>query len=276
MSETLEISEKPDLNENNSPLETNNRADDIGQASNAGQVENTARLDNVDRAEIAHFEKLAHRWWDPTGDFKPLHDMNPLRAQFIDQNSPVAGKNIIDIGCGGGILTENLCHRGATMTGIDMGEAPLSVARLHALEADLRIDYQQITAEAIAEQQPEQYDIVTCLEMLEHVPDPSSVIASCAKLCKPGGHIYFSTLNRNPKSWLFSIVGAEYILQLLPKGTHQYEKFIKPSELCQWARDNKLIVKAIKGMLYNPLTKHFSLSDTDTDVNYLVHTQKPH
>ncbi len=230
---------------------------------------------NVDSDEIARFEQLAHRWWDPEGDFKPLHDMNPLRADFINERSPVNTKKVIDIGCGGGILTESLAKKGAVITGIDMGKAPLNIAKLHAMESGLEINYRQITAEAIAEEQAEQYDVITCLEMLEHVPSPASVISSCAKLCKPGGNLYFSTINRNPKAWLMAIVGAEYILGLLPKGTHEYQKLIKPSELCQWLRDNHLQLQTIKGMLYEPFSKTFRLDGNDVGVNYLIHATKP-
>lgn len=229
---------------------------------------------NVDPQEIAKFEALAKRWWDKTSEFKPLHDINPLRANFIDERSPVAELNVLDVGCGGGILSESLAQRGANVTGIDMGEAPLSVARLHSLESGVKINYRKITAEALAEEQPEQYDIVTCLEMLEHVPDPSQVIAACAQLVKPGGDVYFSTINRNPKSYAFAIIGAEYVLQLLPKGTHEYSKFIKPSELAQWSRDAGLSWQEITGMTYNPLTKKYRLNPNDVSVNYLVHVTK--
>lgn len=232
-------------------------------------------MNNVDQQEIAKFEALAHRWWDKESEFKPLHDINPLRANYIDERSPVAGKKLIDVGCGGGILSEAMAQRGAVVTGIDMGEAPLSVAKLHQLESQLTIDYQQSTAEAMAEAHSEQFDIVTCLEMLEHVPSPEKVVDACAKLCKPGGHLYFSTINRNPKSYLFSIIGAEYLLKLLPKGTHDYQKFIKPSELAQAIRSAGLQIKDMTGMTYNPLTKHYRLNPRDVDVNYLIHVQKP-
>lgn len=231
--------------------------------------------DNVEEAEVAQFEKLAHRWWDPEGDFKPLHSMNPVRANFIDQTSPVAHKKIIDIGSGGGLLTETLKSFGAVeVTGIDMGKKAIEVARLHALESNLDIDYRQTSPEAMAEEAPEHYEIVTCLELLEHVPDPASVIAACGQLCAPGGDLYFSTINRNPKAWLLAILGAEYVLKLLPQGTHQYEKFIKPAELCRWLRQSELQLRSVKGMIYNPVAKTFSLSDTDTSVNYLVHAYK--
>lgn len=230
---------------------------------------------NVDPSEIAKFEALAKRWWDKNSEFKPLHDINPLRTNFIDERSPVAELKVLDIGCGGGILCESLSQRGADVTGIDMGETPLSVAKLHQLESNLSIDYQRITAEEMAEKQPESYDIVTCLEMLEHVPDPSQVVQACAKLVKPGGQVYFSTINRNPKAYVFAIIGAEYILKLLPKGTHEYDKFIKPSELANWARQAGLEWQVITGMVYNPLTKKYRLNQNDVDVNYLVHTNKP-
>lgn len=231
-------------------------------------------MSNVDRAEIAKFEALANRWWDKNSEFKPLHGINPLRSNYIDERSPVAGKKVLDVGCGGGILSEGLAQRGAEVTGIDMGEAPLQVARLHSLESGVSVTYRQITAEELAEQEPEQYDIVTCLEMLEHVPDPGSVIRACAKLCKPGGHVYFSTINRNPKSYALAVVGAEYILKMLPKGTHEYSKFIRPSELSGWIRQAGLQLQDMTGMLYNPLTKSYKLKQGDVDVNYLVHTTK--
>jgi 2-polyprenyl-6-hydroxyphenyl methylase / 3-demethylubiquinone-9 3-methyltransferase len=229
---------------------------------------------NVDTAEIAKFEALASRWWDKNSEFKPLHDINPLRANFIDQRSPVAQKKVIDVGCGGGILAESLALRGAEVTGIDMGEAPLSVARLHALETGVNLNYEQITAEDKATQMPGEFDVVTCMEMLEHVPDPSSVVKACAQLVKDGGDVYFSTINRNPKSYAFAILGAEYILKLLPKGTHEYSKFIRPSELAQWLRAAGLELQEITGMTYNPLTKHYKLDASDVSVNYLIHAKK--
>lgn len=235
----------------------------------------TATTANVDRAEIAKFEELAHRWWDRHSEFKPLHDINPLRANYIDEHSPVAGKQLLDVGCGGGILAEAMAVRGANVTGIDMGEAPLAVARLHQLESNVNVNYRRITAEEIADEQPAQYDVVTCMEMLEHVPDPGSIIKACAKLCKPGGDLYFSTLNRNPKSYAFAILGAEYILKLLPKGTHDYAKFIRPSELAEWLRQANLQLRDITGMVYNPLTQRYKLDPRDVDVNYLMHVKKP-
>ena len=229
---------------------------------------------NVDSAEIAKFEALASRWWDKNSEFKPLHDINPLRANYIDERSPVAQKKVIDVGCGGGILAESLAQRGAFVTGIDMGEAPLSVARLHALEAGVELTYEQITAEDKAAQMPEAFDIVTCMEMLEHVPDPASVVKACATLVKAGGDVYFSTINRNPKSYAFAILGAEYVLKLLPKGTHEYSKFIRPSELAKWLRDAGLELQSMTGMTYNPLTKHYKLNPNDVSVNYLLHAKK--
>jgi 2-polyprenyl-6-hydroxyphenyl methylase/3-demethylubiquinone-9 3-methyltransferase len=228
---------------------------------------------NVDESEIAKFEELASRWWDRQSEFKPLHEINPLRVNYIDERSPVAESKLIDIGCGGGILCEAMAQRGAQVTGIDMGEAPLGVAELHRLESGLEIDYLRTTAEEIAADRSEEFDIVTCLEMLEHVPDPASVVQACAKLAKPNGDLYFATINRNPKSFLFAIVGAEYLLQLLPKGTHEYAKFIQPSELTQWLRDAGLELKGMTGMSYNPLTKRYKLG-SDTGVNYLLHARK--
>jgi 2-polyprenyl-6-hydroxyphenyl methylase / 3-demethylubiquinone-9 3-methyltransferase len=229
---------------------------------------------NIDPAEIKKFEDLASRWWDKQGEFKPLHEMNPLRLNFINSGSPLAGKSVCDIGCGGGILSESMTKCGATTTGIDMGKAPLSVARLHALESDLDIDYQQITAEDIAQQKPAAFDVVTCMELLEHVPSPSSIIESCFTLLKPGGSVYFSTINRNPKSYALAIVGAEYIMKMLPRGTHDYAKFIKPSELDQWARTAGLELIDLAGISYNPFTGLFSQSH-DVDINYMVHYRRP-
>jgi len=234
----------------------------------------TARS-NVDRQEIAKFEALAARWWDRDGDFRPLHEINPLRANFIDGLSPVAGRDLVDVGCGGGILAEAMAQRGARVTGIDMGEAPLSVARLHQLESGLDIDYRQATAEELAAEAPAAYDVVCCLEMLEHVPDPGAVVAACAALARPGGSLYFSTINRNPKAFLFAIVGAEHILRLLPAGTHEYDKFIKPSELAGWVRDAGLTLHELTGLSYNPLTKRYRLERSDVSVNYMLRAGKP-
>ncbi len=229
---------------------------------------------NVDREEIAKFEALASRWWDKSSEFKPLHDINPLRVNYIDERASLAGKKVLDVGCGGGILSEAMAFRGASVKGIDMGEAPLSVAQLHSLESGVDVQYQQITAEEIAEQEAGSYDVVTCLEMLEHVPSPASVIEACTKLLKPGGHLFLSTINRNPKSYLFAIIGAEHILKMLPKGTHEYKKFIKPSELGNYVRQAGLEMKELTGMTYNPLIKEYKLG-RDVDVNYLMHTIKP-
>ena len=231
--------------------------------------------ENVDLSEIAKFEKLASRWWDPHSEFKPLHDINPLRAGWIDQHANVKHKSVLDVGCGGGLLCEALAHRGAVVTGIDMGEAPLSVARLHQMESGVTVDYQQSTAESLAERRAGEFGIVTCLEMLEHVPDPSTVIRACADLCRSGGDLFFSTINRNPKSFLFAIVGAEYILNLLPRGTHEYDKFIKPSELARWIREAGLDMQEMMGMTYNPLTKRYRLTPDDVSVNYLIRAKKP-
>jgi 2-polyprenyl-6-hydroxyphenyl methylase/3-demethylubiquinone-9 3-methyltransferase len=230
---------------------------------------------NVDAAEIAKFEALASRWWDPTSEFRPLHDINPLRANWIDKLSPVSGTRLVDIGCGGGLLTEAMAWRGANVTGIDMGEAPLSVARIHQLESQLDIRYLQTTAETLASEEPESFEVVTCLEMLEHVPDPASVIQACADLAKPGANLYFSTINRNPKAFVFAIVGAEYVLNLLPKGTHEYGKFIKPSEMSRWIRAAGLLPQEMTGLTYNPLTKHYRLVTEDVSVNYMIRATKP-
>ncbi len=229
---------------------------------------------NFDPSEIKKFEDLASRWWDEHGEFKPLHEMNPLRLNFINTGSPLADKTACDIGCGGGILSESMAKCGAIVTGLDMGKAPLSVARLHAMESDLEIDYQQITAEEFALNNAAKYDVVSCMEMLEHVPDPASVISACYSLVKPGGSVYFSTINRNPKSYLLAIVGAEYMMKMLPRGTHDYARFIKPSELDSWARAAGLELSDLKGVSYNPFTGLFSQSQ-DVDVNYMVHYTKP-
>jgi len=230
--------------------------------------------DNIDTVEIAKFEALASRWWDPQSEFKPLHQINPLRANWIDLRSPVAERRLLDVGCGGGILAEAMAQRGADVLGIDMGQAPLAVARLHSLESGVSVDYRHITAEQLAIEEPGQFDVVTCLEMLEHVPDPASVVAACADLARPGGHLYFSTINRNPKAFLFAIVGAEYVLKLLPKGTHDYEKFIRPAELAAWVRAAGLTLTDMTGMTYNPLTRVYQLHPRDVSVNYMIHAQK--
>lgn len=228
---------------------------------------------NVDHQEIAKFEELASRWWDPYGEFKPLHEINPLRLEYIDRRVNLAGKTVLDVGCGGGILSESMAQRGATVTGIDLGEAPLSVARLHKYESGVEVNYQRISAEELADRDAGEYDVVTCLEMLEHVPDPASTIRACSQLVKPDGHVFFSTINRNPKSYLFAIIGAEYILKLLPRGTHDYAKFIRPAELESWIREAELTTRELTGMSYNPLTKTYSLGH-DVSVNYLMHCQK--
>lgn len=228
---------------------------------------------NVDPAEVAKFDALADSWWDPEGQSKPLHQINPLRLQFIRERTPLKNAKIVDVGCGGGILTESLALSGADATGIDMGELPLEIARLHALEAGLKINYQQITAEAMAAEHFDAFDVVTCMEMLEHVPDPQAIINACAAMVKTGGDVYFSTLNRNPKAWLLAIVGAEYIANMLPKGTHDYARFIKPSELARACREAGLTVSAIAGISYNPLTRKYTLTD-DVDVNYLMHCRR--
>jgi len=229
----------------------------------------TEATHNVDRDEIEKFEKLAGRWWDPGSEFKPLHDINPLRLDYIDRRAPLAGKRVIDIGCGGGLLTEAMAAKGAQVTGIDMGKAPLSVARLHRHESGLEIDYQQATAEQMAETQAGSFDVVTCLEMLEHVPDPGAVIAACARLIKDDGQVFLSTINRNPKAYLFAVVGAEYLLRMLPLGTHDYSKFIRPSEMEGWARACGLQLVDLSGMSYNPLTREYRLGQ-DVSVNYLA------
>lgn len=237
-------------------------------------LEHPRDTENVDAAEIAKFERMASRWWDPSGEFKPLHDINPLRANYIDQRAPVAEKQVLDIGCGGGLLTEALWQRGAKVTGIDMGEAPLEVARLHALESGAVVDYQRITAEDFAQSHQASFDLVTCLEMLEHVPNPQSTLKACATLVKPGGDLFFSTINRNPKAYAFAILGAEYVLRLLPKGTHEYRKFIRPAELTQWLRDAGLQAVDMVGLTYNPITKQYKINPSDVDVNYIIHAKK--
>ena len=230
---------------------------------------------NVDPHEIRKFEELASRWWDRNSEFKPLHDINPLRANWIDSLAPVAEKTILDVGCGGGILCEALAQRGAYVTGIDMGEAPLAVGNLHKLESGVTVNYEKSTAEDYAKTHAASFDTVTCHEMLEHVPDPCSVVAACAALCKPGGTLFFSTINRNPKSYLLAIIGVEYVLRMLPKGTHEYSKFIRPSELGQWIRQAELEIDQMTGLLYNPITKTYKLDTRDVDVNYMICARKP-
>ncbi|NOQ77624.1 MAG: bifunctional 2-polyprenyl-6-hydroxyphenol methylase/3-demethylubiquinol 3-O-methyltransferase UbiG [Methylococcaceae bacterium] len=233
----------------------------------------TTAHNNVDPNEVAKFEALATSWWDPEGESKPLHEINPLRLNFIESKCKLDGQQVIDVGCGGGILSEVLAKSGGHVTGIDMGKMPLDIAKLHALEAELTIDYQQITAEQKAEQDAEVFDVVTCMEMLEHVPDPVSVIKACSQLVKPGGDVFFSTLNRHPKAYLFAVVGAEYLMNMLPKGTHDYKRFIRPSEMASWCRQAGLEVADITGLSYNPFTKTYALGD-DVKVNYLMHCRK--
>ncbi|HET6264527.1 MAG TPA: bifunctional 2-polyprenyl-6-hydroxyphenol methylase/3-demethylubiquinol 3-O-methyltransferase UbiG [Usitatibacter sp.] len=229
---------------------------------------------NVDPAELAKFSALAHRWWDPTSEFRPLHEINPLRLGHIDALAGgLAGKRVLDVGCGGGILAEAMAAKGAQVTGIDLADKPLKVAMLHGLETGSRVDYRLVSAEALAAEAPESFDVVTCMEMLEHVPDPASTVAACARLAKPGGWVFFSTINRNPKSFLFAIVGAEYVLRLLPRGTHEYARFIRPSELAAHCRAARLAMADLTGMTYNPLTRTYALG-RDVDVNYLAGCRK--
>lgn len=228
---------------------------------------------NVDAAELNKFSELAHKWWDKTSEFKPLHEINPLRLNYIDNLVSLKGKTVLDVGCGGGILSESIAEKGAKVTGIDLGEKVLKIAQLHSLESGVVVDYRLISVEDLAEEQPASFDVVTCLEMLEHVPDPASVVVACAKLIKPGGHVFFSTINRNPKAYLFAVLGAEYVLNMLPRGTHDYAKFIKPSELASWARITDLSLQNQSGMSYNPITQVYSLGN-DVSVNYLMHFSK--
>lgn len=228
---------------------------------------------NVEAAEVNKFAELAHQWWDTQGVFKPLHQLNPLRLNYIDSRAQLSGKQVLDVGCGGGILSESMAQRGAQVTGIDLAEKSLQVAQLHALEAKVQLDYRCVTVEALAQEKPQTFDVVTCMEMLEHVPDPASVVRACAALVKPGGHVFFSTLNRNAKAYLMAVVGAEYLLNLLPRGTHDYSKFIKPSELAAWMRQAGLELQHQTGVTYNPLNKQYSLT-TDTSVNYMLHAIK--
>jgi 2-polyprenyl-6-hydroxyphenyl methylase/3-demethylubiquinone-9 3-methyltransferase len=228
---------------------------------------------NADPAELDKFGDLAHRWWDPNSEFKPLHDINPLRLDWIDAAIGLSGKRVLDVGCGGGLLSEGMAVRGAEVTGIDLSDKPLGVARLHLLESGQKVDYRKISAEQMAAEMPGAYDAVTCLEMLEHVPDPASIVASCARLVKPGGQVFFSTINRNPKAYLFAVIGAEYLLQMLPRGTHDFARFIKPSELTRWCKQSDLEPDELTGMTYNPLTRRYALG-RDTDVNYLIRTTR--
>ncbi|MFL9926273.1 bifunctional 2-polyprenyl-6-hydroxyphenol methylase/3-demethylubiquinol 3-O-methyltransferase UbiG [Herbaspirillum lusitanum] len=229
---------------------------------------------NADPLELQKFSELAHHWWDPTSEFRPLHEINPLRLEWINARAPLAGRKVVDIGCGGGILAESMAAKGADVTGIDLSDKALKVADLHSMESGVQVRYEKIAAEDLALREPGQFDIVTCMEMLEHVPDPSSIVRACATLAKPGGKIFFSTLNRNPKAYLLAILGAEYLLRMLPKGTHDYAKFITPAELAQYTRQAGLDIDGFKGLSYNPLTKIYSLNQ-DTDVNYLVACSKP-
>jgi len=228
---------------------------------------------NVDHTEISKFEALAARWWDPNSEFKPLHEINPLRLAYIDQIAGLKDKKVLDVGCGGGILAESMASKGANVMGIDMGDSNLGVARLHLLESGETVDYRKVPVEELAQEMPGQFDVITCLEMLEHVPDPASIISACATLVKSGGHVFFSTLNRNPKSYLFAIIGAEYVLNLLPKGTHDFEKFIRPSEMDDWIRQAGLATRDMTGLVYNPFTKTYKLDASDVTVNYMMHTQ---
>ena len=226
---------------------------------------------NADDSELQKFGNLAHKWWDKNSEFRPLHEINPVRLNWIDSLAGLKGKRVLDVGCGGGILSESMYFKGADVTGIDLGEKALNVAKLHQLESGAKVNYQYISVEQLAAEQPESFDVVTCMEMLEHVPDASAIVAACAKLVKPNGSVFFSTINRNPKSYLFAVVGAEYVLNMLPKGTHDYAKFIKPSELSSWARQADLNVSSMRGMSFNPITQNYSLGD-DVSINYLMHT----
>ena len=226
-------------------------------------------MSNADQLELEKFSQLAHRWWDVNSEFKPLHEINPLRLEYIHRIADIAGKSVLDVGCGGGILSESMAAKGANVTGIDLGDKALLVAKLHLLESGQQVTYQKIAVEALAASQPASFDVVTCMEMLEHVPDPASVVRACASLVKPGGYVFFSTLNRNPKSYLMAVIGAEYLLNLLPRGTHDYGKFIKPSELAQYCRNAGLNVTDLIGMSYHPINKTYSLG-RDTDVNYMM------
>lgn len=234
----------------------------------------TSSVGNVDPAEIAKFEALAHRWWDPHGDFRPLHDINPVRLDYVVERCGIVGRRVLDVGCGGGILAESMATRGADVLGTDLAEGPLAVARLHAMESGVRLDYRLVSVEALADEMPGAFDVVTCMEMIEHVPDPAAVVAACSRLARPGGHVVLSTINRNPKAWAFAVVGAEYVMNLLPRGTHDYRKFITPAELSRAVRAAGLTVSEIIGMTYNPFT-HTARLSSDVDVNYLLHATKP-
>lgn len=238
----------------------------------ATKTQSTQSL-NADPAELQKFAALAHRWWDKNSEFKPLHEINPLRLSYIDKLVSLKGRQVLDVGCGGGILSESMSQKGAEVMGIDLGEKALKVAQLHQLESGTKVDYRLISVEDLAVEMPQSFDVVTCMEMLEHVPDPAAIVRACAASTKPGGAVFFSTINRNPKAYLLAVIGAEYVLNLLPRGTHDYEKFIKPSELSFWGREVGLSVVGIKGMSYNPLTRHYWL-DEDISVNYILHTVK--
>ena len=229
---------------------------------------------NADPAELARFEQVASRWWDPNGEFRPLHSINPLRVDYIAERTRLSGKRVLDVGCGGGLLSESLAAAGAEVTAIDLGREALEVARLHLLESGLEVDYRLASAESLAAEGPAPFDVITCLELLEHVPDPASVVTACAALVKPGGHLFFSTINRNPKSFLLAILGAEYLLNLVPKGTHQYRKLIKPSELADWLRNERLDLLELTGLHYNPVTERYFLGG-NVDVNYFAHCRRP-
>lgn len=229
-------------------------------------------MSNVDPLELEKFSQLAHRWWDPNSEFKPLHDINPLRLDYIDRLAGLDGKSVLDVGCGGGILSEAMAARGARVTGIDLGDRPLKVAQLHLLESGLAVEYRKVAVEELAAEQPQHYEIVTCMEMLEHVPDPASIVGACARLLKPGGWCFFSTINRNPKAYLYAVIGAEYVLGLLPRGTHDYSRFLKPAELAAYCREAGLAPDRITGMTYNPLTRIYALGD-DASVNYILSTR---
>ena len=224
---------------------------------------------NVDPLEIDKFSALAHRWWDPNSEFKPLHEINPLRLNYIDATAGLAGKHVLDVGCGGGILSESMAARGAEVVGIDLSEKALKVAKLHLLESGIKVDYRLIAVEQLSQVSPQHFDVITCMELLEHVPNPASTVKACAELVKPGGRVFFSTINRNPKAYLFAVIGAEYLLNLLPRGTHDYAKFIKPSELARYCRDAGLTVETVIGMTYNPFTQRYKL-EQNTDVNYII------
>ncbi len=229
---------------------------------------------NADPQELQKFSDLAHRWWDPTSEFRPLHEINPLRLEWINARTALSGKSVVDVGCGGGILAESMARKGARVTGIDLSEKALKVADLHGMESGVQVRYEKIAAEDLAAREPGQFDVVTCMEMLEHVPDPASIVRACTAMVKPGGHVFFSTLNRNPKAYLFAIIGAEYLLRMLPRGTHDYAKFITPAELARFIREAGLELDGFKGLSYNPLTKLYSINQ-DTSVNYMVACRKP-